>query len=79
MDFSASISQVVAKTMEHFTDVVFVFMGNLTLTRRDSYLTHLKSGVKPDTLSVLRTAPLQLATLFPDNILKRAEEDNCKF
>ena len=56
-----------AKSMEHF---VFVNMANLTLIRRDSYLSHL-----PDTLSALRTAPLQLATLFPDNVIKQAEED----
>ena len=64
MDFNASITQAVAKTMKHLTDFVFVSIGNLTLARHDSYLTHLKSGVKPDTLSALRTAPLQLATLF---------------
>ena len=50
-------------------------MGNLTLARRESCLSHLKIGVKPDTLIALRTALLQLATLFPDNILKCAEED----
>ena len=63
------------ETMEHLTDFVFVSMGNLTLARRDSYLTHVKSGIKPDTLSALRTAPLQLSTLFPDSILKWAEDD----
>ena len=53
-----------AKTMEHLSDFVFVSMANLTLTRRDCYLSHLKSGIKPDTLAALRTAPLQLATLL---------------
>ena len=38
-------------------------MGNRTLPRRDSYLTHVKSGIKPDTLSALRTTPLQLSTI----------------
>ena len=61
--------------MEHLTYFMCVSMVNLTLARRDSYLTHLKSGIKPDTLIALRTAPLQLATLFPDNVIKRAEED----
>ena len=45
MDFNASITQAVAKTMEHLTDFVFVSMGNLTLARRDSYLMHIKTGI----------------------------------
>ena len=73
MDFNASINQAVAKTMEHLTD--FVSTGNLTLARRDSYLTHVKTGIKLDTLVVLSTAPLQLATLFPDSVIKRAEDN----
>ena len=68
MDFNASITQAVAKTMEHLTDFVFVSMGNLTLARRDSYLTHVKTGIGMDTLSALRTSPLQLTTLFPDKV-----------
>ena len=75
MDFNPSITQAVAKALEHLTDFVFVSMGNLTLARRDSYLTHVKTGIKPDSSAALRTAPLQLATLFPDNVIKRAEDD----
>ena len=75
MDFIAGICQAVAKTMKHLTDFVFVSMGNLTLAKRDSYLTHVKTGIKPDTIAVLRTVPLQLATLFPDSVSKRAEVD----
>ena len=75
MDFNSSITQAVAKTMEHLTDFVFISMGNLTLARWDSYLTHVKQGIKPDTLAALRTAPLQASTLFPDSIWKRAEDD----
>ena len=54
-------------------------MANLTLARRDSYLSHVKSGIKLDTLAALRTAPLQLAMLFPDEVLKRAEDDILNF
>ena len=61
--------------MEHLTDFVFVTMGNVTLARRDSYLSHIKNGVKSDTLAALRSAPLQLGTLFPDTVIKRAEEE----
>ena len=75
VNFNSSICQAMAKSMEHLTDFVFVNMANLTLVRRDSYLSYLKAGIKPDTLAALRTAPLQLDTLFPDSILKQADED----
>ena len=50
-------------------------MANTALARRDSYLSHLKAGIKPDTLASLRTAPLSIATLFPEEALKQAEQD----
>ena len=68
-----------AKTMEHLNDFVFVTVANSTLARRDAYLSHLKAGIKPDTLASLRTAPLQMATLFPDETLKQAEQDIANF
>ena len=75
MNFNNSITQAAAKAMEHLTDFVFITMGNITLARRDSYLSHIKNGVKADTLAALRLAPLQLGTLFPDTVIKRAEEE----
>ena len=36
---------------------------------------HLRTGIKPDTLTALRSAPLHISTLFPDSVIKRAEED----
>ena len=79
MDFNSSISQAAAKTMEHLSEFVFISMGNLTLARRDAYLTHVKSGIKPDTIAALRTAPLHIPTLFPDAVIKRAEEEITNF
>ena len=38
-------------------------------------MTHVKTGIKPDTLATLRTARLQIGTLFPDSVIKCAEED----
>ena len=64
MDFNSSINQAAAKAMEHLTDFVFVSMGNLTLARRDAYMRHLKTGIKPDTLTALRRAPLEISTLW---------------
>ena len=63
MDFNASISQAMAKTMEHLSDFVFVSMTNLTLLRRDSYLSHMRTGIKPDTLAC--TENCSSATLYP--------------
>ena len=78
-DFNSSISQAMAKSMEHLSDFIFVTLANTTLARRDAYLSHLKSGIKPDTLAALRTAPLQMTTLFPDEVLKQAEQDIATF
>ena len=79
MDFNSSITQAATKTMEHLSEFVFISMGNLTLARRDAYLTHVKSGIKPDTIAALRTAPLHIPTLFPDSVIKRAEEEISHF
>ena len=68
-----------AKTMEHLSDFAFVCMYNCTLIRRDSYLSHVKPGLKLDTLAALRQAPMDLDTLFPDTVLRKAEEDISKF
>ena len=76
LDFNSSICQAMAKAMEHLTEFIFVNMANTTLLRRDSYL---KAGIKADTLNALRSAPLHLDTLFPDSIIKRAEEDITSF
>ena len=65
MDFNASMTQAAAKTMEHLSDFVFISMGNITLARRDAYLSHLRTGIKPDTLNTLRTGPLHINTQFP--------------
>ena len=61
--------------MEHLTDFDFVNMANLTLIRRDLYLSYFKVGIKPDTLVALSTALLHLTTMFPDSVIKQAEED----
>ena len=75
MNFNGSITQAAAKAMEHLTEFVFITMGNITLAHRDAYLTHLKNGVKPYTFAARRTGPLQIATLFPDSVIKKAEEE----
>ena len=78
-DFNSSISQAMAKTMEHLSEFVFVTVANSTLARRNAYLSHLKAGIKPDTLASLCTTPLQMATLFPNETLKQAEQDIANF
>ena len=79
MNFNSSICQAAAKTIEHLTEFVFISMRNLTLACRDAYLSHIKSGVKLDTLAGLRAAPLHIANLFPDSIIKKAEEEIAHF
>ena len=79
MTFNSSITQCMTRTMEHLSDFAFVSMYNFTLARRDSYLAHMMSGIKQDTLAALCQAPMDSPTLFPDSLLKKAEEDISKF
>ena len=71
--FNWSISQAMQRTMQDLSEGVFISMANLTLARRDSYLEFIRGGVKPDTLTALRTAPVHLHSLFPDSLLVKAE------
>ena len=73
--FNRSITQAMARTMQDLSEGVFVNVANLTLARRDSYLDFIKTGIKQDTLTSLRTAPLHLSALFPDHIIVKAEEE----
>ena len=75
LKFNSSITKCMAKTMEHLSEFVFINVANMTLARRDAYLAHVKVGIKHDTLSALRQAPIQLDKLFPEQMLKKAEED----
>ena len=68
--FNQNVSFAVGKSLQHLSDFTFIQMANLTLVRRDSYLEHLKAGVKPDTFSSLRNCPLQTRALFPDDIIQ---------
>ena len=64
---------------EHYAELVwggvFISMANSTLACRDSYLEYLHAGVKQDMLTALRTAPIHLQSLFPDQLLIKAEEE----
>ena len=50
-------------------------MANFTLAGRDSYLEYSHAGMKQDTLIALRTGPVHLQSLFPDQLLMKAEEE----
>ena len=73
--FNRSITQAMARTMQDLSEGVFVNVAYLTLARRDSYLDFIKTGIKQDTLTSLRTAPLHLSVLFPDHIIAKAEDE----
>ena len=76
--FNRSISQAMARTMQDLSEAVFINMANFTLARRDSYLDYLHAGVKQDTVNALRTSPVHLNTLFPDQLIAKAEEEISK-
>ena len=73
--FNRSITQAMAGTMQDLSEGVFGNVANLTLARRDSYLEYIKAGIKQDTLSSLRTAPLHPSALLSDHIIAKAEEE----
>ena len=76
--FNWSISQAMARTMQDLSEAVFINMANFTLARRDSYLDYLHAGVKQDTVNALRTSPVHLNALFPDQLIAKAEEEISK-
>ena len=76
--FSWSISQAMARTMQDLSEGVFINMANFTLARNDSYLDYLHAGVKQDTVNALRTSPVHLNSLFPDQLITKAEEEICR-
>ena len=61
--FNWSITQAMAHTMQDLFDGVFIKVAILTLARRDSYLEHLKAGIKQDTPHLLGLL-YSLTTLF---------------
>ena len=77
--FNQNVSFAMGKSLQHLSDFIFVQMANLTLARRDAYLDNLKAGVKPDTLSALRNCPLNGYALFPDAIIRNAEDEITQF
>ena len=73
--FNRSISRAMARTMQDLSEGMFISVANFTLAHRDSYLDYLHAGAKQDTLTGLRTAPVHLQSLFPDQFLIKAEEE----
>ena len=67
-----------ARTMQDLSEGVFISMANFTLAHRDSYLEYLHAGVTQDTLTALHTAPVLLHSLFPDQLITKAEEEICR-
>ena len=61
--------------LQHLADNLFVHLSNLILIRCDSYLDLVKPRVKPDTMNLLRNAPLFGYGLFPDTAIVTAEQD----
>ena len=54
-------------------------MANLTLVRTDSFLEHLKPGVKLDTFSSLRNCLLNCYALLPVAVIRNAEDEIAQF
>ena len=77
--FHQGVSVALGTSLQHLADSLFVQLRNFMLLRRDSYLDHVKSGLKQDTWNQLRNAPLFHGGLFPDSVLATTEQDITKF
>ena len=77
--FNQNVSFAMGKSLQHLSDFTVTQMANLTLVRRDSYPEHLKQGVKPDTFSALRNCPLNGYALFPDAVIRKAEDEIAQY
>ena len=64
--------------MQDLSEGVFISMANFTFACRDSYLEYLHAGVKQDTLTALHMAPVHLHSLFPDQLITKAEGEICR-
>ena len=79
MAFHQRVSVAMGTSLQHIGDSLFVHMANLVVIRRDSYLDFVKTGVKQDTMNLLRNAPLFGYGLFPDAAIMTAEQDITKY
>ena len=77
--FHQNVSVSLGTALQHLADSLFVQLGNFILMRRDSYLDHVRPGMKMDTWNELRNAALFGYGLFPDAALNVAEQDINKF
>ena len=51
--FHQNMSIAMGTSLQHRADRLFVNIANLILLRRNSYLEHVKPGIKPDTWNQL--------------------------
>ena len=79
MAFHQNVSVAMGTALQHLADSIFVNTANLVLLHRDSYLEHVKQGIKSDTLNQFRNAPLFGYGLFPDAVIRTAEQDIAHF
>ena len=61
--FHQNVSVAMGTSLQHLADSLFVNMANLVLLRRDSYLDHVKPGVKSDLESAQECPIVQLRSL----------------
>ena len=79
MPFHQNVSVAMRTALQHLADSLFVNLASLILIRCDSYLGHVKLGIKPDTWNLFRNVPMFGYGLFPDSVLCTAEQDIGKY
>ena len=76
--FHRNISVAMGTALQHLADSLFVHLTNLIFIHQDSYLDHVKAGIKQDTWNQLCNGPPCGYGLFPDSVICTAEQDITK-
>ena len=76
VSFHQNVSVAMGTALQHLADSLFVNLANTILLRRDSYLEHVKNGIK---LEHAKKRPMFVHGLFPDSVLATAEQDITKY
>ena len=78
--FLINLNQSITQAKNSGLIGVFNSMANITLLRKDNYLDLFQpEGIQLDTVTALRTAPLQMHSILPDSAIAKAVEENSHY
>ena len=78
LNFNQAVTANLAMSVGALTDLAFIDLANVTLLCRDTYLEHVKRGIKVNTFRDLKRLLFRV-TIFPGPLVRRAEEEIISF